>query len=663
MKVILVYKATTPYYPEGDHVKQGYIGMDCGDILHVKAPLPGNCDEYNPDCWLSGQNTTKGTVGKFPGTCVNFVEKLDDDAPPIQDAPAPPEVPHRLIDVYFVKPILCFFCNDYIWGTIKCGKKCDACGKCCHLKCASFTTKNYCSRDRHNNPSPTVDRLVSIENWSVSNVVDWMAALNLYRYAQLFSEKNITGAELLKMDEQKLQDMGIKDDFHQNSILVCIDELCDQSPNNRTYASSGPQPQCIDIMEAACSSEESEHRFTEYNFSSLQRCHLCDKFLYGLMRQGLQCRECGLCCHRYCKATKTTECNVPKLERVRRPSFTQNSVFGTELSEEVLNSQHEVPLVILRCTEEIEKWCHEAPEHSGEALGVYRISVSTESINEVKAAFNVDDPSQVDLSMFPVHCVAGALKKYLRELPNPIIPVENYSHFIECAKNFSEAGTSSEIEEFIQLVELLPSSHKTALQYLMGHFCRLYVIQHESGVSEGIEKLSHVFCHILLRPPWEKIIEIVENTKLHIEIFEELMRSGNWAEMLELPPMPRTKKVEPVPPPPRPSSPRPRTVNSLAMYNRQLDTKLLYPVPRIQTYQGTDEDVNEKKEALKRSNSEYLSRSSHYDSLYDKHSQISQKLQLKHQALDAFKETVIVFEEQMELHQKYHSQVQQREIQ
>ena len=77
------------------------------------------------------------------------------------------------------------------------------------------------------------------------------------------------------------------------------------------------------LFSAASCDAASAHRFDEYNFSSMQRCHLCDKFLYGLMRQGLQCRECGLCCHRFCSATHPTECNVPKLEHHRRPSFSQ----------------------------------------------------------------------------------------------------------------------------------------------------------------------------------------------------------------------------------------------------------------------------------------------------------------------------------------------------
>ncbi|KAK0083391.1 hypothetical protein PV325_008857 [Microctonus aethiopoides] len=32
---------------------------------------------------------------------------------------------HNLIDVYFVTPILCVQCEDYIWGTGKVGVKCS----------------------------------------------------------------------------------------------------------------------------------------------------------------------------------------------------------------------------------------------------------------------------------------------------------------------------------------------------------------------------------------------------------------------------------------------------------------------------------------------------------------------------------------------------------
>lgn len=38
--------------------------------------------------------------------------------------------------------------------------------------------------------------------------------------------------------------------------------------------------------------------------------------------------ECGMCSHRYCSSSRTSECNVPKLERLRRPSFTQSKSFS-----------------------------------------------------------------------------------------------------------------------------------------------------------------------------------------------------------------------------------------------------------------------------------------------------------------------------------------------
>ena len=40
--------------------------------------------------------------------------------------------------------------------------------------------------------------------WSAGNVVDWMAALNLSPYTELFKSKDIKGAELIALDKEKL---------------------------------------------------------------------------------------------------------------------------------------------------------------------------------------------------------------------------------------------------------------------------------------------------------------------------------------------------------------------------------------------------------------------------------------------------------------------------
>lgn len=43
-----------------------------------------------------------------------------------------------------------------------------------------------------------------VSQWTSTHVVEWMAALNLYRYAELFRSKDIKGLDLLSLDKDKL---------------------------------------------------------------------------------------------------------------------------------------------------------------------------------------------------------------------------------------------------------------------------------------------------------------------------------------------------------------------------------------------------------------------------------------------------------------------------
>ena len=53
-------------------------------------------------------------------------------------------------------------------------------------------------------PAQVFSLFQGLDEWTTSNVVDWMAALNLYRYAELFRDRGVSGRDLLKMDEDKL---------------------------------------------------------------------------------------------------------------------------------------------------------------------------------------------------------------------------------------------------------------------------------------------------------------------------------------------------------------------------------------------------------------------------------------------------------------------------
>ncbi len=69
------------------------------------------------------------------------------------------------------------------------------------------------------------------------------------------------------------------------------------------------------------------------------------------------------------------------------------------------------------------------------------------------------ESSQLNLTQYNVHCVAGALKKYLRELPNPILPVELYSSFIDAA---SESKFLLHVYRDISAFEMSQESYHAA---------------------------------------------------------------------------------------------------------------------------------------------------------------------------------------------------------
>lgn len=66
----------------------------------------------------------------------------------------------------------------------------------------------------------------------------------------------------------------------------------------------------------------------------------------------------------------------------------------------------------------------------------------------------------------------------------------------------------------------------------MEHFRRICHLQNCRGVHEPPTILIQSMCHILIRPPWEKIINVVHNVENHIRIIELLLYYGDWNESL-----------------------------------------------------------------------------------------------------------------------------------
>ncbi|XP_014482039.1 PREDICTED: phosphatidylinositol 3-kinase regulatory subunit alpha isoform X2 [Dinoponera quadriceps] len=421
---------------------------------------------------------------------------------------------HVFIDVYFVTPIFCKHCEDYIWGNGKVGVKCQECHACFHVVCSDYGGQHLCqwSTKGHALPGQVHDEDKPVSEWTSLNVVEWMSALNLYRYADVFKSKDIKGSDLPHLDREKLMNMGIKDEFHQRSILVCIEELCQPTEDTDTTTTSD------------CSLSypgSNAHNLVPHSFSVLEKCGKCHKYIRGLFHQGFLCQDCGLVSHRTCSATGLPG-NCISADSDRRFTW----VFGRPLCSQFDIDSRTAPIVVERCTRALEEQAF--ADTTLDLYKVYHSSPCTEQTVELRTKLN-DDVCNTDLSPYTPHCIASVLKKFLRELPDPVIPVQWYDRFLEASNMRNDEQCATRLS---QLVAELPANHRSTLFHLMAHFCRICQLQHGRGYTEPPKILSQVLCHIFLRPPWERIIQVVHNTEAHIRIMELLLLHGDWNERL-----------------------------------------------------------------------------------------------------------------------------------
>ncbi|KAK7868735.1 hypothetical protein R5R35_002537 [Gryllus longicercus] len=536
----VLFQAVYPYTPHN----QGELALQVDDVLEIANIHVKSEGLVTSNGWLHAFNRRSGGEGYVPSA---YIKQLNTNseacwrlAPPAELPPtlASPGVPskqvaqHRIIGVYFLTPILCRHCNDYIWGTGKVGVKCEDCHACFHAVCVRFAGNHVCQRNSEVLPPCTLNKETPISDWTSANVVEWMAALNLYRYADVFKSKDIKGSDLLHLDREKLMNMGIKDEFHQKAILVCIDELCRPSPE--------PDNSCVEEDVG----EKSPHRLLEHSFSNLERCDKCNKYLRGLLHQGFLCQECGLVAHRTCSATGLPTCLPAALDRPTRHHF--RSVFGMGLCLQFSPTERPAPPVVMRCTQEIEMRARN--NNSLDLYKLYRTSPQADQLAELRHKFN-EDVTSVELTEYDPHCIASALKKFLRELPDPIIPVQWYDRFLEASRIRNDEQCAACL---YHLVQDLPEHHRSTLHFLLSHFCRLCQLQHARGNKEPPTVLVQVLCHIFLRPPWDRIIQVVYNTEAHIRIMELLLLHGDWGEKLpefaSAPALPPRKVSRPHPP-------------------------------------------------------------------------------------------------------------------
>ncbi|XP_043925745.1 breakpoint cluster region protein [Protopterus annectens] len=173
----------------------------------------------------------------------------------------------------------------------------------------------------------------------------------------------------------------------------------------------------------------------------------------------------------------------------RMPSRKQTGVFGVKIGLVTKRERSKVPYIVRECVEEIER-------RGMEEVGIYRVSGVATDIQALKAAFDSNDKDiSVMMNEMDVNAIAGTLKLYFRELPEPLFTDELYPNF---AEGIALSEPVAKESCMLNLLLSLPEPNLGTFLFLLEHLKR--VAEKESINKMSLHNLATVFGPTLLRP-------------------------------------------------------------------------------------------------------------------------------------------------------------------
>uniref|UniRef100_A0A3P8ZV37 BCR activator of RhoGEF and GTPase n=1 Tax=Esox lucius TaxID=8010 RepID=A0A3P8ZV37_ESOLU len=155
----------------------------------------------------------------------------------------------------------------------------------------------------------------------------------------------------------------------------------------------------------------------------------------------------------------------------------------------VRRERSKVPYIVRQCLEEIER-------RGMEEVGIYRVSGVATDIQALKAAFDTNNRDvSVMMSEMDVNAIAGTLKLYFRELPEPLFTDELYPNF---AGGIALSDSVAKESCMLNLLLSLPEPNLVTFLFLLDHLKR--VADKESINKMSLHNLATVFGPTLLRP-------------------------------------------------------------------------------------------------------------------------------------------------------------------
>ncbi|XP_054723048.1 serine/threonine-protein kinase D1-like [Uloborus diversus] len=157
--------------------------------------------------------------------------------------------PHSLMLHSYKSPTFCDFCGEMLFGLVRQGLKCEGCGLSFHKRCV-YKIPNNCSHARRRRSSTYLHTPHQADQVGVSLSIPNIATFQ------------------------------------------------PPSPNRNRKSPSLPPGRMLFSERLSSGKMKIPHRFEIHSYTRPTVCHYCKKLLKGIIRQGMQCKDCKLNVHK-----------------------------------------------------------------------------------------------------------------------------------------------------------------------------------------------------------------------------------------------------------------------------------------------------------------------------------------------------------------------------
>ncbi|NWU69897.1 RHG17 protein, partial [Pterocles burchelli] len=229
------------------------------------------------------------------------------------------------------------------------------------------------------------------------------------------------------------------------------------------------------------------------------------------------------------KALAVIEKVLPEIQ-AHQDKWTEKPAFGTPLEEHLKRSGREIAVPIEACVMML-------LETGMREEGLFRIAAGASKLKKLKAALDCST-SQLDEFYSDPHAVAGALKSYLRELPEPLMTYSLYEEWTQAA-NIQDQD--KKLQELWRICNRLPKHYHANFRYFLLFnyfflFCR-YLIKFLAKLAQNsdVNKMTPSNIAIVLGPNllWAKnegsLAEMAAATSVHVvAVIEPIIQHADW---------------------------------------------------------------------------------------------------------------------------------------